>query len=163
MQNAKSFLMTGMLLLLVSGCRFSLYPSNPLPEFEQDNSPTLAGIDTDGNGIRDDIERYLGTLELNDSQQKALNRLAVSLQVSLETDLERSLDSQPTLQKNHQDYVSHLYCFVESMQDDEKAGSIVDSLHLYTINTPQRIDKHKQNQTVLLNQPSPSPDESVCH
>jgi hypothetical protein len=163
MQNAKSFLMTGMLLLLVSGCRFSVYPSNTLPDFEQDNYPTLAGIDTDGNGIRDDIERYLGTLELNDSQQKALNRLAVSLQVSLETDLETGPDSQPTLQKNHQNYVSHLYCFVESMQDDEKAASIVDSLHLYTINTPQRIDKHKQNKTALLNQPSPSPDESACH
>jgi hypothetical protein len=85
--------------------------------------------------------------------------LAVSLQVSLETDLETDLetglDSQPTLQKNHQNYVSHLYCFVESMQDDEKAASIVDSLHLYTINTPQRIDKYKQNKTALLNQPSP--------
>ncbi|ORT48682.1 hypothetical protein ST37_16505 [Vibrio sp. qd031] len=158
--------MTGMLLLLVSGCRFSLYPSNPLPEFEQDNSPTLAGIDTDGNGIRDDIERYLGTIDLNDSQQKALNRLAVSLQVSLETDLEtgpeRSLDSQPTLQKNHQDYVSHLYCFVESMQDVEKAGSIVDSLILYTMNTPQRVEKYKQYQATIINGVSSSYDEIAC-
>lgn len=48
-----------------------------------DRSPTLQGVDTNANGVRDDIERYVGERFGDAQQQKAMFQNARALQKAL--------------------------------------------------------------------------------
>lgn len=54
-------------VLLISGCFEPL-----LPQLNHDN--TIAGPDTDNNGIRDDIDAYIATLPYTEVQKKAIQQ-----------------------------------------------------------------------------------------
>lgn len=48
-----------------------------------DTTDTLRGIDEDDNGIRDDVDRYINSTPLKDTQKQALSQYAEALQSSL--------------------------------------------------------------------------------
>ncbi|WOE43247.1 hypothetical protein [Acinetobacter chinensis] len=48
-----------------------------------DRTDTVAGIDADDNGIRDDIDVYIGRIYTSEEQQKAASQFAKTLQASL--------------------------------------------------------------------------------
>lgn len=59
---------------------------NRIPNLERsdlDWEPTLAGIDADSNGIRDDVERFIDRHYETEPQKRAVRQLARTFQESL--------------------------------------------------------------------------------
>ncbi|MDR1554698.1 MAG: hypothetical protein LBS39_01570 [Campylobacteraceae bacterium] len=59
-------------------------PSDEIPVL--DRTDTIAGIDEDGNGIRDDIEEYINKNYSNEGHRKAMLQYAKTLQANLLVD-----------------------------------------------------------------------------
>lgn len=62
----------------------SLQSQGKLPTL--DTSATVAGTDSDGNGVRDDLDKYLAALPDTAAQKNALTQLAQAIQASMLVD-----------------------------------------------------------------------------
>jgi hypothetical protein len=51
-----------------------------------DTTTSLTGTDADGNGVRDDIDKYIASLPDTAAQKKALTQMAQGLQTTLTVD-----------------------------------------------------------------------------
>ncbi|WP_227553789.1 hypothetical protein [Acinetobacter haemolyticus] len=60
-------------------------------QLQLDLTDTVAGIDADQNGIRDDIDAYIQKTYPTEEQRKAVSQYARSLQASLLVDLENKI------------------------------------------------------------------------
>lgn len=63
--------LVGLLLLggtcLLTGCK----GSDPIPPVVEDGKATLAGIDANANGVRDDVEQYISQSHPNSAKERA--------------------------------------------------------------------------------------------
>lgn len=75
------------LFLLIVVC-ISIFSACGTEDPELDRTDTVAGIDADDNGIRDDIDAYIKQTYRIEEHQKAVNQYAKSLQASLLVDTE---------------------------------------------------------------------------
>ncbi len=75
------------LFLLIVVC-ISIVSACGTEDPELDRTDTVAGIDGDDNGIRDDIDAYISRTYTNEEQRKAVNQYAKGLQASLLVDTE---------------------------------------------------------------------------
>lgn len=91
-------LVTALYLLLLSGCaigypsfQYRCYESNVEPGLEippmpdcKENNKTLRGKDVDSNGVRDDVQRYIASIEIkHDFLKRSLIQYARALQTTL--------------------------------------------------------------------------------
>lgn len=92
-----SLLLAGILIGCGGGGSGGRIPiaDGPLKEVEQsgelpplDRSSDIRGPDADNNGIRDDIDAYIASLQVTDGQRKAVEQMARALQSALLVDLE---------------------------------------------------------------------------
>ena len=112
---------------------------------ELDRSDSLTGPDTDNNGIRDDIDRYLLTVEASEAEMLALVQVARSFQAVQASDL----SSENKLRELDDVIVKAATCVIRTY------GSAVDGdrerrkLQGYTANTRNRTRHYiKYNQLV---------------
>lgn len=99
-----------------------------------DTSDSLAGSDTDDNGIRDDISRYIDNLSISDLQKLQVKSVAKSIQASIIADVKdfnsvESIDNDSTLA---------IGCLSRAFENPADAHRILKQLESYTANTKKR-------------------------
>lgn len=102
-----------------------------------DRSDSVAGVDKDHNGIRDDIDTYISKNYVNEEQRKAVNQYAKSLQAYLTTDITDEVAVQEASNQN----TRAMSCVFEKFNksDNGPNGSIVEEIGSITTNTKKRL------------------------
>lgn len=109
--------------------------SGELPMLERTN--TLKGIDTNENGIRDDIDAYIKKTYPDEEQQKAVIQYAKALQASLLVDKEDKVAVKALTNAK----AKAISCIFEKIPSEQSRinGSIVEEILGITTNTKQRL------------------------
>ncbi len=121
-----------------------------------DVSSSLLGTDSDGNGVRDDIDKYIAGLTDNAAQKKALTQLAQALQATLTVDkTSTSALAAVTNSLNRADT-----CIWRQYTSGQSAkGSAIEAL---TINTKVRLAAYEQYSAALNGSIIPDVAESTA-
>lgn len=113
-----------------------LESSGLIPKLER--GPTLAGIDNDKNGIRDDIDEYIDNNYIEQPQRKAVEQSAKALQ----TLLLANKDNINSLKNANIKLSEAIYCVFLTFNDEnslktpEKVSHEIESI---TTNTKERL------------------------
>jgi hypothetical protein len=111
--------------------------SGRIPTLNRDIS--IIGPDTDGNGVRDDIDSYINTLPDTSSQKAALRQASSALTKAMALDT----TNQQSLNVAIQAISSAMAC-IYARFDSATAGKKVDAIEKLTINTPTRIQAYEK-------------------
>jgi len=115
--------------------------SGEMPEL--DRSDSLTGPDTDNNGIRDDIDRYLLTVEASEAEKLALVQVARALQAVQASDL----SSENKLRELDDVTLKASACVMDTYERAVDADRESRKLQGYTANTRNRTRHYiKYNQ-----------------
>ncbi len=106
----------------------------PMPD-EVENNSTIAGIDSDGDGVRDDVERYIASLPHTTEQKKELKHYSKILQRAFEVS-----DNKDASVQNTFDEITQVYC-LKSKIDEDTLDELIDELNIKTNNTLLRLKK----------------------
>jgi len=109
-----------------------------------DTGPSVAGPDTNSNGIRDDIDSFINTLSDSEAGKASLRQLATAVQASLAI----NVSDQNALASGAQKITSGTQC-VFSQYPEDTASDRVDDIEKYTVNTRERFLAYGQFNTAL--------------
>jgi len=126
-----------------------------IPKLNHDD--TIAGPDTDGNGIRDDIDTYIATLPYTEVQKKALQQNARALSSSLTVDTADKV----ALQKVANDMSNASWCIYTKLTDGT-AGKTAGELEKMIVNTKNRFLQYEKFNSALSGSVSTSPVGDGC-
>lgn len=102
---------------------------------------TVAGIDTDNNGIRDDIDRFIAAkYGTNSRAVKAARQSAAARQQVITADATNRTAARIALQDSGDAGVCAGKAFREAGLDP---GSELEEIFLRTYNTPERLEQYK--------------------
>lgn len=128
---------TGLFISLLSIFLLTACGNDSSEPSKLDRTDTIGGVDTDKNGIRDDIDAYIKQTYPDEKQQKAVSQYARSLQASLLIDKEDKVEVKTATNKNFK----AISCVFEKVPNGESPnkGSIVEEILGITTNTKQRL------------------------
>lgn len=115
-----------------------------------DVTDTLAGVDANSDGIRDDIAAYIASLPITDVQKKRSMEFAASLQKTMLLNLQTTTDLDGFAREKAQIQI----CFLDAFDTIQTASEFTRKLYAYTGNTKDRAYAlhaydAKRNGTVL--------------
>lgn len=136
----------------------SLENSGEIPKLERTN--TIAGIDGDKNGIRDDIDIYIEKTYPSEEQQKAVKQFAKALQTSLLVDKEDIIAVKSVTNVSRR----AISCIFEKVPNGNSpnGGSVVEEILGATTNTKQRLIEYMALDKALDGTVISSPKGEVC-
>jgi hypothetical protein len=114
-----------------------ILPPDPGPE----NDNTLAGIDSDGDGVRDDIERHIASLNKSNEIKNSLKEFSKRLQASLTSGSDKEESVSNTFSE-----LNYQYC-LKSKMSDEDVDKFTVQLRIHTHNSKERLMKWARNQS----------------
>jgi predicted small lipoprotein YifL len=120
-----------------------------------DESPGLMGPDTNGNGVRDDIEVWIESLPYSADQKKALVQFASAEQQSL------THAGDPAKAKVAAKPINLAITCVMSRFEYEKASSLISKISSYTANTLERATEYAKFQDLMSGSSIGEP-EGIC-
>lgn len=129
-----------------------------IPKLERTDS--IAGIDKDRNGIRDDIDTYILKNYKNEVQRKAVLQYAKSVQGYLTTDPTDRTAVMKAVDKN----TRAMSCVFEKFDgtDDGPNGNIVDEIGRITMNTKTRLVAYHKFDSALDGSVISLPQRNYC-
>lgn len=160
-------------VILVSNPSMAAPQPKPLNEIDinamfssLDRSPSLAGPDTNRNGIRDDIEQVIVTMFPDALQRRATLQAAKSLQAAILVDTKDN-DATGAVSLASSRAIS---CLFERFPTDQNgyvhgivtAGWISRKLEAMTVNTRPRVQAYLKYNEALNGTTSSSPVHSAC-
>ena len=105
----------------------------PMPD-EVENNSTIAGIDSDGDGVRDDVERYIASLpELDNIQKVELIKFVKVLQKSM-----IDANNKEVSIINTRNQFNQSYC-LKSIIQEETVKDLEVNLKIKTYNRKHRL------------------------
>ena len=109
--------------------------SGELPKL--DRTDTVAGIDADQNGIRDDIDAYIQKTYPTEEQRKAVSQYARSLQSSILVNKEDKIAVKAITNEK----ARAISCIFEKIPNEQSPnnGSVVEEILGATTNTKKRL------------------------
>jgi len=123
-----------------------------------DRSSDIAGPDTNGNGVRDDIETWINSQPVNDGQRKALMQKARSLQRTLSVDLRDQL----ALQKAGDGLAASSNCGIIQFSPYETFSGLAGKIEAMTANTKERAVRYTQYNAARSGSSTTFPDGDTC-
>lgn len=114
----------------------ALQSTGELPQL--DRGGTLQGTDSDGNGVRDDIDIYISSLPATSNEKIAAESIAESLQAIQLLDL----SSPDALQTASNNLTQSVICLSAAFENPADAHKYLKTLEGYTANTPERAQKY---------------------
>lgn len=102
-----------------------------------DRTSSVAGVDADKNGVRDDIDAYINSLNYSTIQKAALRQASSSITLAITSDFTNSTSVQTA-----GDLISNSVHCIYSTFDGDTAREMVHNIEKYTINTRQRVDAY---------------------
>jgi hypothetical protein len=115
----------------------ALEDSGKLPKL--DRSTSIAGPDTNNNGIRDDIDAWIAALPITDLQKKAAEQAARTTQKALMIDLTQKtgLDALGVLEARSVSCIRDVF-----MPDSQKGSDLGRQIEAITANTKERAKQY---------------------
>lgn len=126
-----------------------------VPKLNHDD--TIAGPDTDGNGIRDDIDAYIATLPYTEVQKKAVRQHAVALSSSLTVDTTDKVALEAVSDKMSR----ASWCTFTKLGGDIAPKIKADNEKMI-VNTKNRFLQYEKFNSALSGSVSTSPDGDGC-
>lgn len=126
-----------------------------IPKLNHDD--TIAGPDTDNNGIRDDIDAYIATLPYTDVQKKAVQQHAKALSASLTVDT----SDKAALFKVADDMSRASKCVYKKLTDNTPSKIKSDNEKMI-VNTKNRFLQYEKFNSALSGGVFASPDGDGC-
>jgi len=106
-----------------------------------DRSSDIAGPDANKNGVRDDVEAWISTLDVTAPQRKALMQSARSLQQTLLVDL----TDKASVQRAGEGLMASTNCAGDQFEPSpEKSFALTDKIEAMTANTRERAMRYMQ-------------------
>ncbi len=105
----------------------------------QDRDDTIAGTDADGNGIRDDIDRYINGLPDSETEKNALRQNAAALQATIVQDISNDV-TRAQVARNIMKSVNCIYKVYGGR--DPRITQRGSELEKMTVNTPLRLQAY---------------------
>lgn len=123
-------------LIVACGCGNALENREELPGL--DDSDDIAGSDDDGNGVRDDVDRYIDNLPDTREQKQSLRQASVAFRRSMIDAEEGRLNEQRVRQLNNR-MADAIHCLgiVYGLEGLEKR---FHQIRKVTVNTKPRFD-----------------------
>jgi hypothetical protein len=155
----KIFITIVLLLTACSGASDDKTLKDEIPKL--DRTDTIAGIDENGNGIRDDIEKYIVENYRDEGQKKALFQFAKTVQESLLVDISdmiavKTVDIQDT---------RALHCILlrfDVKKGDENPSIAWEKIRSMTTNTKERLKAYLRYNKALDGTASSLPTRDTC-
>lgn len=123
-----------------------------------DRTPSIRGLDTDTNGVRDDIDLYIDTSNKNPIQKSAMRQLNRALISAL--DIQSGDDSGLSSTSSKMDEA--ITC-IWRLFPPEEANDIVLQIEKMTVNTKSRFDAYMRYNSALSGSVVRLPSEVSCH
>jgi hypothetical protein len=123
-----------------------------------DRSADIAGPDANNNGVRDDIEAWIGTLEVTEPQRKALMQSAKSLQQTLLVDL----SDKDAVQRVGEGLMASTNCGGDRFTPFEKFYALDNKIEAMTANTRQRAERYMQYNKARSGSSTTLPNYDTC-
>jgi hypothetical protein len=124
-----------------------------------DRTDSLAGIDADANGIRDDLDRFIDRSFGDAARREAAVQLTKTIQQTLLVDAGDHA-AVMTLARHH---TNDLSCFSSRFQSDRASGSeLRRQLHSLTTNTKARLLAYMRFDQALSGQTFRLPEGDGC-
>ena len=125
-----------------------------------DRTNTVAGIDADQNGIRDDIQVYINVTYPEPEQQKAVSQYARSLQAKLLVNPKDKYQVRASSDAS----VKGMSCIYEKVPVDNsaQAARVVEEIFSLTTNTKQRLKAYMAFDQAMDGALISLPTEKVC-
>lgn len=123
-----------------------------------DRSSDIAGPDTNGNGVRDDIEAWINSQPVNEGQRKALMQDARATQRTLLVDLR----DQPALQKTDDGLAASSNCGIIQFSPYETFSRLAGKIEAMTANTKERARRYMQYNAARSGSSTTFPDGDTC-
>ena len=122
------------------------------PDPERSGKETLAGVDTDGDGVRDDVQRFIvENYGYSERGVRALNNLARSYQVEIVTADSASREQVHNLSEQISKDAS---CLIWSVDKQELTfENVTNSVRKRMLNTPERRARHYKFQGLFSGGP----------
>ena len=130
-------------------CLFAAGPGACVPKGE-DFTPGLKGIDSDANGIRDDIDalilqKYADTPTI----KKAAEKYARTVQVFMEANTKQEAYQAAKESGNMVDCIVHVILPGNNIENYKKRGQLIDEIVAFTANTRERFEKYWQSSALI--------------
>ncbi len=123
-----------------------------------DRSTDIAGPDANNNGVRDDIEAWINTQPLSDSQKRALLQKARSLQRTLLV----TPDDQTVLQSVDDGLAASSHCGALQFAEYADFSKLAGKVEAMTANTRQRAERYMQYNKARSGSSTTSPNGNTC-
>jgi hypothetical protein len=150
---------------LLSGCRVTTIEqaimaaesNGSIPKLNHDN--TIAGLDNDNNGIRDDIDAYIATLPYTEVQKKAVQQDARALTATLTVDK----TDKAAIRSVGEKLVNAVNCIHDQFQDGTTiASKLLSDNEKMTINTKNRFIEYEKYNSARSGSVTRLPDGDTC-
>lgn len=130
-------------------CLFVAGPGACVPKGE-DMTPGLKGIDSNSNGIRDDIDalilqKYADTPII----KKTAENYARTVQIFMETNTKQEAYEAAKESGHIVDCIVHVILPGSSAENYKKRGQLIDEIVAYTANTRERFEKYWQSSALI--------------
>lgn len=123
-----------------------------------DRSDSLAGVDADGNGVRDDIQAWVTQLPANETQKQALMQLAAANKKALLVDVA----DEPALRQVVSQQMAGVKCVVRREADVLAGENTVTGLRDRTANTETRARAYMRYMEAVNGYVMKSSDGNGC-
>ena len=123
-----------------------------------DRSDSLLGADLDNNGVRDDIDAYIKSLNLTSAQARAALQKAKALQMTLGVDV----TDKTAVQKVGDIQMAGANCFVNVFAGSPAERQISQALESKTANTKIRVTKYLAYNSASSGSVTTLPSADTC-
>lgn len=123
-----------------------------------DRSPDIAGPDANNNGVRDDIEAWIGTLDVTEPQRKALVQDARATQRTLLVDL----TDKAAVQRVGEGLMAANHCGAIRFKPFAEFIGPSQKIEAMTANTRQRAERYMQYNKARSGSTTTLPNYDTC-
>ncbi|MBX3609436.1 MAG: hypothetical protein KF871_06020 [Hydrogenophaga sp.] len=134
-----------------------LEASGKLPKL--DRSDDIRGLDTDNNGIRDDIDAWIAALPITDVQKRAAQQMARVQQAKLVA----NLTDKTSLQLLGDRSMAGVSCLVDVFKPNNQMGyDLIDQIEANTANTKNRAMQYLAYNRAVSGSSGTLPSGNTC-
>jgi hypothetical protein len=123
-----------------------------------DRSDSLLGPDEDGDGVRDDIQAWILSLDLTDQQLRATLQFARAMQTVMSIDI----TEEPELRRARKEIVDSSVCYTDAYEDHVFSSQLSRKLQRYIANTRPRAQQYFNFNTALSGSVFRIPENPQC-
>jgi hypothetical protein len=122
-----------------------------------DRSATVAGPDTNNNGVRDDIDRFIDAKTDTTAQKQSLRMASKAMGVAMVSDV-----ASPTALRTATDSLNMAVACIWKNYPAETADKMVSEMRKVTVNTRVRYDAYMKYNSAVAGTVIKLPKEVVC-